>query len=83
MTKEELEAYEAGKLAGIAQQTVIGLHDEVQMLKNGQMQIMEKIEVLENKIDNIDKWRWWLIGAATIITMIFGTIVTWLRGPTK
>ena len=79
MTKEELDAYEAGKLAGIAQQTILELRGEVIDIRANQKAILEKIEELEEKIDSLDKWRWVVVGATSAVTMLVGIVWSWIK----
>ena len=75
-----MDAFEAGRVAGIAQQTILGLREEVVDIRENQKAILDKIEELEQKIDSLDKWRWVVVGATAGVTMIIGTVWSWIKG---
>lgn len=72
-SKASEEAFQAGRLSGIAEEHVRGISQELEQLRQGQAHILVKL-------DELNKWRWIVVGIASAIAFLISVIVESIKG---
>ena len=78
--KERQEAYEQGRQAGVAQQTILVLRQEIIDVKGGQVTILKKIDDLHAKLEHLNNWRWFVVGIAAALSFLISLLTTSIKG---
>lgn len=78
--KEIAAAFEAGRVAGVAWEHLRTLQQELLDLKGGQTNIVKKIDDLKEKLEQLNNWRWFVIGISSAIAFVISMVVGFLKG---
>jgi hypothetical protein len=80
MAADDKEIYEAGRLSGIAEEHLRTLQQELIDLRGGQASIVRKMDELKERLEQLNNWRWFVLGIASVLAFLISLVMGFIKG---